>query len=165
MKHATLGLVALLGLSAAGTAEAGEIVRHRGAAESPILAGVSVPADAAYLYLSGQVPSPTDSSKAASDPAAYGDTKAQAISVFRKIDTLLKAQGYALGDVVKLTVFLVGDPKLGGKQDFQGFQQAYSEFFGTSAQPNIVARSTVQVAALANPAFLVEIEATAAKTR
>jgi enamine deaminase RidA (YjgF/YER057c/UK114 family) len=38
-----------------------------------------------------------------------------------------------------------------------------SRFFGTPAQPNIVARTTVQVAALANPGFLVEVEATAAK--
>ena len=59
-------------------------------------------------------------------------------------------------------MFLVGNPRLGGKLD-QGFNQAYSQFFGTAQQPNKVARSVVQVAALANPAFLVEIEATAAK--
>jgi len=60
-------------------------------------------------------------------------------------------------------LFLVGNPRLGGKLDFQGFNQGYSQFFGTAQQPNKVARSVVQVAALANPAFLVEIEATAAK--
>ncbi len=166
MKHLLLAAAALAGITASGgIAQAEEIVRHKGAPESPILSGVSVPANATYLYLSGQVPSPIDGGKAAADPAAYGDTRTQAISVFRKIDALLKAQGYALGDVVKLTVFLVGDPKLGGKQDFAGFQDAYKQFFGTAEQPNIVARSTVQVAALAHPAFLVEIEATAAKVR
>lgn len=36
-------------------------------------------------------------------------------------------------------------------------------FFGTRENPNSVARSTVQVTALASPAFLVEIEAIAAK--
>ncbi|TCM14196.1 enamine deaminase RidA (YjgF/YER057c/UK114 family) [Novosphingobium sp. PhB165] len=156
---------ALLSLTGAVSAHAEEIVRHPGAAGSPILAGVTVPANATYLYLSGQVPSPANNTGAPTDPATYGDTKTQATSVFRKIDALLKAQGYTLGDVIKLTVFLVGDPGLGGKQDFQGFQQAYSEFFGTAGQPNLVARSTVQVAALANPGFLVEIEATAARTR
>ncbi len=146
----------------AGAAQAGGIVRHKGAPESPILSGVTVPAGASYLYQSGQVPA-ANPAQPAGAPDAYGDTKAQAISVFRKIEGLLKAQGYALGDVVKLTVFLVGDPKLEGKQDFKGFQEAYSQFFGTAGQPNIVARSTVQVVALANPAYLIEVEATAAK--
>ncbi|MEY4511945.1 MAG: hypothetical protein RLZZ450_4067 [Pseudomonadota bacterium] len=58
-------------------------------------------------------------------------------------------------------MYLVGDPKLGNKLDFKGFSEAYAQFFGTSEQPNLVARTTVQVAALANPAYLVEIEATA----
>ncbi len=89
--------------------------------------------------------------------------KRRAIGVFNKIQTLLAAQGYSLRDVIKLTVFLVGDPKLGGRQDFKGFSDAYAQFFGTPQQPNKVARSTVQVAALANPGYLVEIEATAAK--
>ena len=163
MRKLLSGAVALLGLAATGTAHAGENVRHPGAATSPILSGVSVPADAIYLYLSGQVPAQADASKPASDPAAWGDTRAQAISTFGKIEALLKAQGYGLGDVIKLTVFLVGDPKLGGKLDFQGFNAAYSQYFGTAQQPSKVARSVVQVAALANPAFLVEIEATAAK--
>jgi enamine deaminase RidA (YjgF/YER057c/UK114 family) len=65
--------------------------------------------------------------------------------------------------VVKLTVYLVGDPAKGGKLDFAGFSQGYAQFFGTAQQPNKVARTTVQVAALANPGFLVEIEAVAAK--
>lgn len=68
-----------------------------------------------------------------------------------------------MSDVVKLTVFVVGDPKLDGKMDFAGFNAGYREFFGTAANPNLVARSTVQVAALAGPNFLIEIEATAAK--
>lgn len=153
----------LLGVAAAGGAQAQGIVRHEGSAQSPILTGVSVPADARYLYLSGQVPAVADSSKPATDAAAWGDTKTQAISTFRKIEALLKAQGYDLRDVIKLTVFLVGDPKLGGRLDFAGFNEAYGQFFGTAQQPNKVARSVVQVAALANPRFLVEIEATAAK--
>lgn len=167
MKHklATTAAIALSALTFAGTAHAGEIVRHQGSAQSPILSGVSVPADASYLYLSGQVPAIADSTRPATDPAAWGDTKTQAISAFAKIDALLKAQGYGLGDVIKLTVFLVGDPKLGGRLDFAGFNEAYSQYFGTAHQPNKVARSVVQVSALANPAFLVEIEATAARTR
>jgi len=139
-----------------------EIKRVKGAATSPILAGVVVPASANVLYLSGQVPLVADKTKPTESIEAYGDTKTQAISVFTKIKGLLADQGLTLGDVVKLTVYLVGDPKNGGKLDFKGFSDAYAQFFGTTQQPNIVARTTVQVAALANPGFLIEVEATAA---
>jgi enamine deaminase RidA (YjgF/YER057c/UK114 family) len=71
--------------------------------------------------------------------------------------------GLSLGDVVKMTVFLVGDPATGGKMDFKGFSEAYAQFFGTAGQPNVVARSTMQVSALVNPGWLVEIEVIAAK--
>lgn len=158
-----LMIAGVLGALALTThARAAGIERHKGAAASPILTGVTVPAGSTLLILSGQVPA-ADPAKPAGAPDAYGDTKTQATSVFRKIEALLKAQGLGLGDVVKLTVFLVGDPKLDGKLDFKGFGEAYAQFFGTAQQPEIVARSVVQVVALANPAFLVEIEATAAK--
>ncbi|NWK97040.1 endonuclease [Sphingobium lactosutens] len=159
---AALGLL----LGGAGIAQAQPaIVRHGADGPSPILTGVTVPAGLETLYLSGQVPPVADKAADPATPAAYGDTRAQSIAIFRKIEGLLAAQGYGLKDVVKLTVFLVGDPKLGGKQDFKGFSEAYAQFFGTAGQPNKVARSTVQVAALANPGFLVEIEATAVKAR
>jgi enamine deaminase RidA (YjgF/YER057c/UK114 family) len=47
--------------------------------------------------------------------------------------------------------------------DFAGFMQGYTQFFGTPAQPNLPVRSAMQVAALANPGFLVEIEVTAVR--
>lgn len=160
--------LAALALSLVGAAEAhaqATITRVGAEGSAPILAGVRVSAAAETFYLSGQVPPVIDAKADPLTPAAYGDTKTQAIGVFRKIEALLAAQGYGLKDVIKLTVFLVGDPKLGGKQDFKGFSEAYAQFFATAEQPNKVARSTVQVAALANPGFLVEIEATAAKAR
>lgn len=159
-------LAALVLLTGAGTVFAApRVVRHGADGPSPILTGVTVPAGVETLYLSGQVPPVTDKSADPAAPAAYGDTRAQTIGVFRKIEALLAVQGYGLKDVVKLTVFLVGDPKLGGKQDFKGFSEGYAQFFGTPTQPNKVARSTVQVAALANPGFLVEIEATAVRAK
>ena len=157
-------LVALT-LLGGGGAQAAEVVRHGADGPSPILTGVTVPASAETLYLSGQVPPLADKAADPATPAAYGDTRTQSIGIFHKIETLLTAQGYSLKDVVKLTVFLVGDPKLGGRQDFKGFSEAYAQFFGTAAQPDKVARSTVQVAALANPGFLVEIEAIAVKAK
>jgi 2-iminobutanoate/2-iminopropanoate deaminase len=140
-----------------------EIQRIPGSAGSPILAGVVVAPASTLVYLSGQVPAAVDATRPADSLEAYGDTKTQAVSAFTKIKGLLADQHLSLGDVVKLTVYLVGDPNKGGKLDFKGFSEAYAQFFGTPDQPNRVARTTVQVAALANPGFLVEIEATAAK--
>jgi enamine deaminase RidA (YjgF/YER057c/UK114 family) len=139
------------------------VERRDGPAGSPILTGVIVPPSARWVLLSGQVPPVVDPSKPSTSIEAFGDTEAQTVGVFRRIETLLKAEGLGFGDVVKLTVFLVGDPKLGGRQDFKGFSAGYARFFGTAEQPNKVARSTVQVAGLVNPGWLVEIEAIAVK--
>ncbi|RXH58257.1 Rid family hydrolase [Granulicella sibirica] len=118
------------------------------------------------LYLSGQLASPvTPADTAKGTPAVYGDTKTQAASVFAKIQTLLKAQGLDMKDVVKMTVFLAGDPANGGKLDFAGMQSEYVKYFGTKDQPNKVARSAVQVAALAAPWALLEIEVIAVKSK
>jgi enamine deaminase RidA (YjgF/YER057c/UK114 family) len=67
------------------------------------------------------------------------------------------------GDVVKATVFLVGDPAKGGEIDFAGMNQSWSKEFGTAAQPNKPARSTIKVAGLATQGALVEIEMIAVK--
>lgn len=132
-----------------------------------ILQGVSVAPGARMVYLSGQLAAPLDpASKVPMTQmtmADFGDTRTQTISVLGKIKRALAAQGMTMGDVIKLTVFVAGDPKLGGKMDFPGMNEGFKTFFGTTENPTTVARSTVQVAALAGPAFLVEIEATAAK--
>jgi enamine deaminase RidA (YjgF/YER057c/UK114 family) len=69
-----------------------------------------------------------------------------------------------MGDVVKMTVFMAGDSEKGGKMDFMGMMKSYRKFFGTPDQPNLPTRSAVQVAALAAPWSLIEIEVTAVKT-
>lgn len=149
-------------------ARAGTIDRYKapGPGSTLILQGVSVLSGTDMLFLSGQVASPIDSAKPLTSTvtaAELGDTKTQTTSVLTKIKAALEAHGYAMSDVIKLTVFVVGDPKLGGKMDFAGMNEGFKLFFGTSSNPNTVARSAVQVVALAGPAFLVEIEATAAK--
>ena len=78
-----------------------------------------------------------------------------------KVEAALKDQGLGLGDVVMMRVFLVAPP--GQRMDFAGMMKAYREFFGTAAQPNKPARSTMQVGGLVDPGWLVEIEVTAAK--
>lgn len=117
-------------------------------------------------YLSGQLASPvTPADSAKNTPAVYGDTKTQAFSALTKIQTLLKAQGLDMKDVVKMTVFMAGDPALGGKLDFTGMMASYTQFFGTKEQPNKPARSAMQVAALAAPWALIEIEVIAVKSK
>ncbi|MES3152908.1 RidA family protein [Sphingomonas faeni] len=159
-------VLAMPGMASAATTK-GAVVRHANTPPGLILQGVTVPAGATTLYLSGQLAAQVDPSRKIAPAdltiADFGDTKTQTISVFTKIKTILAAQGYAMSDIIKLTVFVAGDPKLGGKMDFAGMNDAFKMFFGTADNPNTVARSTVQVAALAGPAFLVEIEATAAK--
>ncbi len=114
-------------------------------------------------YLSGQLASPITPADAAKGTAAdYGDTKAQAASVFAKIQAALKEQGLDMKDVVKMTVFLGPDPAT-GKLDFAGMQSEYIKYFGTATQPNKPARSAFQVAALAAPWALLEIEVIAVR--
>jgi enamine deaminase RidA (YjgF/YER057c/UK114 family) len=138
------------------------VVKHlQPNASSPIANGVWA---ADTLYLSGQLASPvTPVDQAKGTAAVYGDTKAQAMSALSKIQALLKEQGLDMKDVVKMTVFLAGDPDKGNKLDFAGLQAAYTQFFGTTEQPNKPARSAVQVAALAAPWALLEIEVIAVR--
>ena len=152
---------AALGLST--SAVAAPVVRIMNPPPAIILGGVIIPPGSEIFMLSGQLANPIDPAKTDSIEA-FGDTKTQTISVFNKINAALIKQGYTMSDVVKLTVFVTGDPKLGGKMDFAGFNAGYKLFFGTAENPNLVARSTVQVAALAGPNFLIEIEAIAVKS-
>lgn len=161
---ATLALAALVGAPVAG---AQSVERHPTTPPGMILQSVEIPPGAAVLLTSGQVAAPLDSTLATPaterTPADYGDTRTQTVSVLQRIRAILEAQGYAMRDVVKLTVFLVGDPALGGRMDFAGMNAGFREFFGTDANPETVARSTIQVAGLAGPGYLVEIEAVAAR--
>ncbi len=149
---------AALGLAVSG-AHAAEI--HRDAAPGAMIAtSVLIPAGSSTLYLSGMTP---PSIAAAGQPAAFGDTKTQAMGVFQRMEAALKAQGMSFADVVMMRVYLVADPDKGGVMDFAGMNEAYRTFFANPGQPKQPARVTVQVARLANPAYLVEIEAQAAK--
>ncbi len=143
-----------------------QITRHAGASGSPILQAVEVPAGARTLYLSGMLADPLDPKRAGAADLAiadYGDTRTQTLSTLAKIKRALEARGYTMRDAIKMTVYVAGDPALGGRMDFAGMNAGFRSFFGTADNPNTVSRSTIQVAALAGPAYLVEIEVTAAK--
>ena len=70
-----------------------------------------------------------------------------------------------MADIIQLRVYLVGDPSNQNAMDFQGFQSGYRQFFATQEQPHTPVRTVVQVAGLALPGALVELEATAAKLK
>ena len=157
-----LNVIALVaGLSSVAAAEAAPIKRVV-AGDFPIAVSVEVPAGNRLVYVSGTVPDPIDPSAPAGTVQRFGDTQAQTQSVLRKIDAALKQHGLGLGDVVMMRIFLVAPP---GQQrmDFAGMMRGYSSFFGTDDQPNKPARSTMQVAGLVDPGWLVEIEVTAAR--
>ena len=165
---------AILGLASA-CALAEEVVRHPLPNNStfPIAQAVEVPPGTTLIWHSGTVPRPAnpDAEILASPlpPSSgsreyWGDTEAQALSVFSRMEQSFEKLGVGFGDVVKMTVFLVGDPQLGGRMDFDGFMRAYTKYFGTEEQPNLPARSAVQVAGLAGEGMLVEVEVVLARS-
>jgi enamine deaminase RidA (YjgF/YER057c/UK114 family) len=157
----TLGLAALL--CGALPASAQEIVRHKiPGSDFPIAQAVSLPPNASIHFISGQVPPVINKSVPGDSLAAFGNTEQQTLGVLNKIKEILAGMGLTMGDVVKMQVFLVGDPAKGNKGDVAGFMAAYTQFFG-GAQPNLPARAVFQVAALSNPGWLIEIEVVAAK--
>ena len=154
-------VIACLLATVLSTAAAHAQVKHIQTANSGIATAVWV---GDTLYVSGQLPSPTTpADRATSKPAVWGNTQVQADNTFGKIEAILKEQGLGMGDVVMMRVYMVGDPAMDNKLDFAGMNAAYAKLFGTAAQPNKPARSTMQVAALVNPGPLLEIEVQAAR--
>jgi len=156
-------IVPLLLLSSIAAAQ--DVVRHKlpNGNPFPISAAVEVPPGRTLVFLSGMVPPVADPKAPKDSIAAYGDTKTQTIGALNSIKAELERLHLTLGDVIKMQVFMAGDPAKGGKMDFAGFMQGYTQFFGTPSQPNLPVRSAMQVAALAGPGFLVEIEVTAVR--
>ena len=160
----SLALALAAGLFAAGAASAQEVIRHRTPGSNfPIAAAVEVPAGRTTVYVSGMVPQVTNEQAPRNSVAAFGDTKAQTVSVLQAIEKALQRLNLQMKDVVKMQVFLVADPNKENRMDFAGFMEGYTQFFGTAQQPNLPSRSVMQVAGLVNPGWLVEIEVTAVR--
>jgi len=161
MKKATLIGLLLLGSACANA----DVTRHPLPNNStfPISRAVEVNANTALIYHSGTLPSPANADADPGSREYWGDTEAQANSVFENMATSFESLGVDFGDIIKMTVFLVGDPEMGGRMDFAGFMKGYSKHFGTEAQPNKPARSAIQIAALARPGVFIEIEAVIAR--
>ena len=153
-------LLALPLVTVPALAGAQDVVRHAYDTGFPISAAVEVPAGKTLVYLGGTVPQVNYPEGSALPDDA---THEQAMSVLQGIQQKLEGLGLAMGDVIQMQVFLVGVPQQGGRLDFDGFQRAYTQFFGTEAQPHTPVRSVLQVAGLARPQWVVEIEVVAAR--
>src|SRR5262245_45281025 len=144
------GLSAVL-YAATPAALAGEIIRHM-TPTFPIATSVSVPAEADMIFVSGTLADVADEKAPAGSYERFGDTAAQAKSVLAKIAKELQSAGFTMEDVVKMNVYLVGDPRKGGTMDFEGLMQAYLGVYGPRPQEKkLPARTTVQVAGLPVP--------------
>lgn len=137
------------------------IVTFFGKGTSPISSGVAVPEGKTHYYTSGIGAPVLDPAAPVGSATRYGDTKTQAIRVLNQIQMNLKEVGLGLQDVTFLRVYVSPDAHKENKPDFPGWFAAYAQFFGTPENPVKVARSTVGVASLANPDWLIEIEAVA----
>lgn len=162
LSKAVLGCaLSLAGLALPSVASA-QVERIKTNPKALILDAAKVKAGSDLLFLSGQLAAPLDPAKEAKSWEDYGDTKTQAISALAKIRKILESQGMTMRDLVKLTLFIAPDPRT-GKLDFAGANEGFKQFFGTAENPETVARSAFQVAALAGPYYLIEIEAIAAR--
>ena len=169
-RHATLSLAFVTTLTILSTlaapALAQEVVRHKlPGSDFPIALAVEVPAGKKVVYLSGAGPMVFDKAAPPNSLASFGDTKQQSATTLAAIEATLKGLKMEMKDVVKMTVFLVGDPAKKDAIDFAGFMEAYRVYFGGKDHPELPARSTVKVAGLVNPGWLVEIEVIAVPSK
>lgn len=155
MKFALIAAAAALSL--AGPAMA-QMVEKAGTPGGRILTAAKVKAGATTVYLSGNLASPITAGG-----TDFGDTKTQTISTLTKIKALLAEHGMTMKDIVRMDAYLVAAPGMDGKMDFGGFNAGFAQFFGTAENPTTTTRTTMQVAALAGPQFLVELTVIAAK--
>ncbi len=162
-----LTILALAALAGCATPLAGgEITRKVNPGGTiPIATTVRVPAGSDIVFVSGMLPAVANPAAPPNTPDAYGDTRTQAASVLERLKAALEAEGLTFADVVSARVFLVGDPRMGGRMDFAGLNASFSRHFGTAEQPNKPARTAIQVVALPAPGALVEIDVIAARPK
>ena len=94
---------------------------------------------------------------------AFGDTRQQTLGCLGRVAGVLQELQLTLEDLVGARVYLVADPRI-GRMDFEGFNAAWSEFFGQRAT-RFPSRTVLQVAGLVNAGWLLEIEPLAARER
>jgi reactive intermediate/imine deaminase len=99
------------------------------------------------IYIAGQVAVDRDGTV-----VGVADMKAQAEQVFRNLGAALAAAGAGFADVVKMTIYVTDMAQA------PGVREVRARYFG----PSVPASTLVQVAALARPELMIEIEVVAA---
>src|SRR5437899_2338550 len=107
---------------------------------------VEVTGPAKTIYISGQIALDKDGNL-----VGAGDMKAQAEQVFKNLDAALKAAGATFADVVKMNTFITDMDKA------PAVREVRARYFGDSTP----ASTLVQVARLARPELMLEIEVVA----
>lgn len=130
-----------------------------------ILKGVKVPAVNSMYFASGIVADPKDADLPEGDRARFGNTYDQSVSALKRIDAYLSEEGLSLKDVVAMKVYVAPDPLKDNRPDFEGWFQAYAEYFNNIENPNKVARSTIGIYQLVDPNKFIEIEVRAVYPR
>ena len=97
------------------------------------------------VFVSGQVPRDAEGKT----PAGI---KAQTEVTLKNLQAIVEAAGGSMASVVRCGCYLTSI------DDFAGFNEVYRQFFTSDPLP---ARTTVEVTKLANPDFLVEVDAIA----
>ena len=109
---------------------------------------VTVSGPAKTIYIGGQ-----DAIDASGKIVGKGDIKLQTEQVLANLETAVKAGGGELENIVKWNIFIVQGQSL--RQGFEAFQK----FWGN--RPNPPAITAAVVSGLANPEFLIEMDAIA----
>jgi enamine deaminase RidA (YjgF/YER057c/UK114 family) len=107
--------------------------------------GVSAPVNARWLHISGQVGLNDDGTLA-------GDAEAQMETCWHRIFMILEDAGMTKTNIVKVTVFITD----------AGLVSTYRAVRDRRLEGHLTASSLLVVSALADPEWLVEIEAVAA---
>src|SRR5271169_909604 len=100
------------------------------------------------IYIGGQ-----DAVDASGAIIGKGDIKIQTQQVLANLETAIKAAGGALEHIVKWNLYVVNGQSI--QKGFEAFQQ----FWGRRPNPPVI--SMMFVSALANPDFLIEMDAVA----
>lgn len=152
VKRTPQALLLLTAMLLSLIANAQEITRHNEG--NYFYTSITIPPGAETMYLSGSGARPLDD-------GSWGDMKQQTINTFERFKETLESQGWSMADIVQVRAFAVaGDD---GELDFAGFNEGYSQFFGTADNPNKPVRSFVEIADLVVDGWLVEIEIRAAR--
>ena len=126
-----------------------EYLNPDGLHQNPAFTNIVVVTESAKtIYIGGQ-----NSVNASGEIVGHGDLKVQAIQAFENLQTALNAVGASLEHIIKWNVYVVqGQPLHPG---FEAFQEVWGN------RPNPPAITMMVVAGLANPDFLIELDAVA----